>query len=150
MDSEQIQLAINDAVRQKDVWTAELMRLNKELASAKVGKRASLRKAIKNAEEQIADYNRSLKKLNDDLARVLKAEVKNADNLELAKQGISPGSKIAETIGKTAESLIPTLQGSLASKRSAELNMEAQTEKPNYLYWLIGLAVLLFLMMKKK
>lgn len=155
MNAEQLQIAISDATTQKNVWSAELMRLNTELAKAKMGQRASLRKAIKNAEQQIEDYNRNIKKLNDDLAKVLKASVKNEDNVILANQGISPGAKIADSLGSTLQSLVPVISGSLASKRSASADVPEQTESKgllsgNNLYYVIGAVVLLFLMMKKK
>jgi hypothetical protein len=155
MNVEQLTIALENAITQKDVWTAELMRLNAELSKAKIGQRASLRKAIKNAEQQIQDYNRNIKKLNDDIARVQKASVKNEDNVILANQGISPGAKIAESLGKTIENIAPVVAGSLANKRSASADVPAQTESKsmftgNNLYYIIGAGVLLFIMMKKK
>jgi chromosome segregation ATPase len=127
------------------------MRLNRELSSAKIGKRASLRKAIKNAEQAIADYNRQIKKLNDDLAKILKAEVKNQDNLELAKQGISPGAKIAESLGNVATQLTPLLTGSEQTKR-AQLEApkeETATKNNTMMYIIVAVAVLLLMKMKK-
>ena len=148
--SRELQIAINDATTQKNVWSAELMRLNQELSKAKVGQRASLRKAIRNAETQIEDYNRLIKKLNDDLARVLKAEVKNQDNIELAKQGISPGAKIAETIGKSVEAITPVLAGQLQTKRSTDVNETPTEQKPNYMVYAIVAGIILLLMKMKK
>ncbi len=152
MSAKEIQLNIDNATRQLNVWSAELMRLNKELSTAKVGKRASLRKAIKNAEQAIDDQNRSIKKLNDDLARVLKAEVKNEDNLELAKQGISGAGQFASSLTGIADKLIPTLQGNLESrKKSADIAEQSlkETSKTNYLIY-VAIAIAAFLMLKKK
>jgi ABC-type transporter Mla subunit MlaD len=129
------------------------MRLNRELASAKVGKRASLRKAIKNAEQAISDYNRSIKKLNDDLASVLKTEARQQDNLELAKQGISPGAQIATQLGNVANQIVPSLVGTLDStKRAADATttqVQSTGSKVNYLIY-VAIALAAFLMLKKK
>jgi chromosome segregation ATPase len=151
MSAREIQISIDNATRELNTWSAELMRLNRELSSAKIGKRASLRKAIKNAEQAIADYNRQIKKLNDDLAKILKAEVKNQDNLELAKQGISPGAKIAESLGNVATQLTPLLTGSEQTKR-AQLEApkeETATKNNTMMYIIVAVAVLLLMKMKK-
>jgi chromosome segregation ATPase len=151
MSAREIQISIDNATRELNTWSAELMRLNRELSSAKIGKRASLRKAIKNAEQAIADYNRQIKKLNDDLAKILKAEVKNQDNLELAKQGISPGAKIAESLGNVATQLTPLLTGSEHTKR-AQLEApkeETATKNNTMIYIIVAVAVLLLMKMKK-
>lgn len=155
MSAEQLQNAINDAITQKNVWSAELMRLNAELSKAKIGQRSSLRKSIKNTEQQIEDYNRNIKKLNDDLAKLLKASVKNEDNVILANQGISPGAAIANTLGQTAQSLIPSLTGALDSgKRAADATSQTITEtksffKDNMMYIVIAVVALIFIMKKK-
>jgi predicted nucleic acid-binding Zn-ribbon protein len=152
MSAKELQIAINEATTQKNAWSADLMRLNTELGKAKLGARASLRKAIRNAEQQISDSNRLIKKLNDDLANVLKAEVKNEDNLELAKQGISPGAQIAQSVGNIAQSFAPVIAGNLASKRSADaIDMPEQQKlmSTNIIYVVIA-GIILLLMMKRK
>ena len=151
MSVKALQISIDEATAQKNAWSAELMRLNTELGSAKIGARASLRKAIRNAEQQIQDSNRLIKKLNDDLARFLKAEVKNEDNLELAKQGISPGAQIAQSVGNVAQALAPVLAGNLATKRSADVSETPEQQKPmstNIIYVVIA-GIVLLLMMKR-
>jgi hypothetical protein len=153
MSAREIQISIDNATTQLNAWSAELMRLNKELSSAKVGKRASLRKAIKNAEQAIADYNRSIKKLNDDLASVLKTEVRQQDNLELAKQGISPGAQIVSSLGSVASQIVPVITGGMDStKKSADVLTETAGTtgtKVNYLIY-VAIAIVAFLMLKKK
>lgn len=155
MSAKALQIAINEATTQKNAWSAELMRLNTELGKAKLGARAALRKAIRNAEQQISDSNRLIKKLNDDLARVLKAEVKNEDNLELAKQGISPGVQIAQSLGQTAQSLIPTLVGTLESgKRAADATEQTITGTKSFfkdysIFIVAGIVLLIFIFKKK-
>ena len=152
MSVKALQTSINEATAQKSAWSAELMRLNTELGSAKLGARASLRKAIRNAEQQIQDTNRLIKKLNDDLASFLKAEVKNEDNLELAKQGISPGAQIAQSVGNVAQALAPVLAGSMSDKRSADASETPEQQKPmsiNIIYVVIA-GIVLLLMMKRK
>ena len=152
MSVKELETSINEATTQKNAWSAELMRLNSELSKSKIGARASLRKAIKNAEQQIQDSNRLIKKLNDDLARVLKFEVKNEDNLELAKQGISPGAQIAQSVGNVAQSLAPVLTGSISDKRSADATEIPEQQKPmstNIIYVVIA-GIVLLLMMKRK
>ena len=152
MSVKELETSINEATTQKNAWSAELMRLNSELSKSKIGARASLRKAIKNAEQQIQDSNRLIKKLNDDLARVLKFEVKNEDNLELAKQGISPGAQIAQSVGNVAQALAPVLTGSISDKRSADATEIPEQQKPmstNIIYVVIA-GIVLLLMMKRK
>jgi len=150
MSAKELQIAINEATTQKNAWSAELMRLNTELGKAKLGARASLRKAIRNAEQQISDSNRLIKKLNDDLGKVLKAEVKNEDNLELAKQGISPVAQIAQSVGNIAQSFAPVIAGNLASKRSADAIDMPEQQKPMNMIYVVIAGIILLLMMKRK
>jgi hypothetical protein len=150
MSAKELQIAVNEATTQKNAWSAELMRLNTELGKAKLGARASLRKAIRNAEQQISDSNRLIKKLNDDLGKVLKAEVKNEDNLELAKQGISPGAQIAQSVGNIAQSFAPVIAGNLASKRSADAIDMPEQQKPMNMIYVVIAGIILLLMMKRK
>jgi DNA repair exonuclease SbcCD ATPase subunit len=147
-----LQGQINEATKQKAVWDAELLKLNRDLLTAKFGKKNEIRKAIRNAEQQIKDYLRQIKKLNDDLASLLKAETKQQDNNIAAEQGRNPANEIIATIGGVVKDVAPVVSGSLQSqnKRSADVNTEVDTKKPNMMYIIIGAVVLLFLMMKKK
>jgi len=128
------------------------LKLNRDLLTAKIGKKGEIRKAIRNAEQQIKDYHRQIKKLNDDLASLLRRETKQQDNNIAAEQGRNPANEIIATIGGVVKEVAPVVAGSFQqqNQRSADVNTEVETKKPNMMYIIIGAVVLLFLMMKKK
>lgn len=154
--SEALQKQIDDATRLKNQWDAELIKLNQSLLTAKFGKKNEIKKAIRNAEQQIKDYNRQIKKLNDDLASLLKVEVKHQDDVILAEKGIDPKKEMFDAFGNAVQSLVPALTGTLNSgKRAADATTETITQsksffKDNITYILIGVALLIFILFKKK
>lgn len=153
--SEALQKQIDDATRLKNQWDAELIKLNQSLLTAKFGKKNEIKKAIRNAEQQIKDYNRQIKKLNDDLASLLKVEVKHQDDVILAEKGIDPKKEMFDAFGKAIENLTPVLSGGLQNKRTADAPVENTNTKKSFLegnmmYVLIGAVVLVFMLMKKK
>jgi hypothetical protein len=152
--SDLLQGQINEATKQKSVWDAELLKLNRDLTTAKFGKKNEIRKAIRNAEQQIKDYLRQIKKLNDDLASLLKTETRQQDNIINAEKGQNPTRDIFETVGNVVKDVAPVLVGTgtlpTADKRSADIPAGTDGKKSNMIYIIIGAVVLLFLMMKKK
>lgn len=159
---EDIQSSINSAVSAREGWNAELMKLNASLVSAKGTQKTRIKRAIKNAEDQIKDLDRSIAKLTNDLRRVSIGDTKAEAKLELAKQGISSSSQIVASVVDGAKSVVGSIygiDGSLPTtdktkKSKAELNEQSEDGlakylKAPYLYYIVG-AIVLILLMKKK
>jgi len=101
-----IQAALTSASKNLDSWTAELMKLNGSLVSAKVGKRGGIKKAIKNAEQQINGLEKQIRKLNDDLTKVARTEVRKQDDILLAEKGIDKSQGWKELAGKGLDAAV--------------------------------------------
>lgn len=151
--SEALQKQIDDATANKNKFGDELIKLNNALINAKFGKKNEVKKAIKNVEQQIKQNNILIKKLNDDLAKTLRTETRQQDNVILAQQGKSVASDIASTVGKAIETVAPLVAGNQQQTRSADVPTETE-KKPflsgNMLYIVIGAGVLLLMLMIRK
>ena len=156
-------------------FSSELMRLNGTLATAKFGKRGSIEKAIKNAEQEIANLDRSVKLKQDELTRLNKSQDKTErteDRQDTKKtayeHGIDPNAAWAgaATSGFTAAanaitSIVNPLSGVKPpmtkstqgpGDQTTAFNGSPAESKPKdglLMYLVIG-AVALFLLMKKK
>jgi hypothetical protein len=161
--SSEIQRTIDSAVSSRETWNAELLSLNKQLVNAKGTTKTRLKRAIKNAEDQVKDLDRSILKLNNDLKRVANTEMKQADNIELAKQGITPGKDIVNSIIGGAKDITGMLvnqsSGSLPitdkpTQKSADApngaNVTFEGDAKKKLYLIIGGAILLLILLMKK
>lgn len=87
-------------------FSSELMRLNGTLATAKFGKRGGIEKAIKNAEQEIKNLDRSVKLKQDELTRLEKSQDKTerTEDRQTTKQtayehGIDPNAAWAGAVG---------------------------------------------------
>ena len=112
MSSSEIQSAIDSAVSSKNGWNAELMVLNSKLVTAKkLSEKRSLKKGIKNAEDQIKDLDRSIRNLSNDLKRMSIIDSRSESKNILAEQGLTKGSMLVDSVTKLATEVKPILQG---------------------------------------
>ena len=157
MDLKFYQDAYNQQANQRDLFNAELLKLNAELAQAKWGKRGGIKKAIRNLEQQI-------RKLAVDMRRTQE----NITEQTLALQGIDQDSgkfqgaaDILAGVADTAGNIMGAGGMSAISAGKQETQqMQITTEgnvdiaktqqKSNMMLYLIGGAVALFFLMKKK
>ena len=151
LSSSDIQKSIDSEIQAKASWNTELMALNKSLASAKkITEKRRLKDAIKNAEDQIKDLDRSISRLSNDLRRVAIVEEKSVSKNLLAEQGLTKAGIIAKEASNIVEDLKPILSGtengSLATRKSTFATNEQSEKTPinkNYIYIAIGIIVLL-------
>lgn len=157
MDLKFYQDAYNQQLKQRDLFQVELVKLNGELSRAKWGKRGGIRAAIRNLEQQI-------RKLAVDMRRTQE----NITEQTLALQGIDQDSgkfqgaaNIMGSVAQTAGAImgaggLSAMQGAKQETEQTQITTEgnvqiAQTQgKSNMMLYLIGGAVALFFLMKKK
>ena len=155
-----IQSSINSAISTREGWNAELLKLNGQLVSAKGTAKTRIKRGIKNAEDQIKDLDRLVLNLSNDLKRMSLAETRNESKVILAEKGISPASQIVDNIVTGTKEILnsvnidslPFTDKQKKSTTTTEPGGEgvAKYLKAPYLYYLLGAAVVLILLMKKK
>jgi len=159
--SSDIQRSIDSAVSARERWNSELLDLNKQLVNSKGTAKTRLKRAIKNAEDQIKDLDRSISKLTNDLKKVANTEMKQQDNIILAEKGISAGSNIVGSIVSGAKDITGMLVGSgplpftdKGGQKSADVSATNMTPEndpnKNKMFLYIGAAVVLLLLLMKK
>ena len=157
-DSNDIQLQINSVQADQNKWSAELMRLNGVLATAKGGVKNRTQRAIKNAEQYINDLSKRLKNLDGDLSKAMRIEVKEKDNILLAEKGIDQKGNIIKGISDSATSITESIMGgssnpiAIDSKRnaSAEGGVTPEGMKSSTMILIgVGALVLIFMLKKK-
>lgn len=160
---------------QRVSFSSELMRLNGTLATAKFGKRGGIEKAIKNAEQEIKNIDRSVKLKQDELSKLEKSQDKTerVEDRQTTKKtayekGIDPNAAWSAAIGTgltAASNAITSIVNPLAGQQStvtkstqgsgdqtAAFQGSPAESKPKdglLMYIIIGV-VALFLLMKKK
>lgn len=157
MDLKFYQDAYTQQAKQRDLFNAELLKLNGELSRAPWGKRGGIKKAIRNLEQQI-------RKLAVDMRRTQE----NITEQTLALQGIDQDSgkfkgaaDIMAGVADTAGAImgaggLSAMQGAKQETEQTQITTEgnvqiAQTQgKSNMMLYLIGGIVALFFLMKKK
>jgi hypothetical protein len=168
-DIKEFSSQLSELYRQRTSWNDKLSKYNDDLSKAKFGKRASIRKAIRNVEQQIKGIDRQV----DDVNRKIKQLEKVENDEILAKQGINAGAgrmeAIGGMIGSTAQ-LAGSLMGAGGlsaigvgkqqakaeqSKTEAIISTnqttQETTKKNTTLYIIIGVvAVVILFMFKKK
>ena len=88
--SSDIQQTINSLVSSRNAWNQELLSYNSKLSVAKkLSEKNSLKKAIKNAEDQIKDLDRQMNKLQNDLKKATILESDKPTKLETIVGGIT-------------------------------------------------------------
>lgn len=156
MTSEEILKNISIVQGDRDKWSSSLMKLNGDLVTAKGSAKRRISSAIKNAEQQLNDLDKRLRKLDQDLNQVAKTEVKQESKNILAEKGISSGAEIVKTIGGTIQSVTQSLttnsEGSILSKKIDATTEEKKTFFEKYKYFIFGGAglIVLLLIFKKK
>ena len=136
----------------------ELLRLNAELAKSVFGKRASIKKAIRNVEQQIQKLSVTMRKTQE-----------NITEQTLAMQGIDQDSAkikgvsdiiggVAQTAGaimgagglsQIATSKQETEQTRIKTEGETEQNKDTNKSKSNMIMYVVVGLVVVFLMMKK-
>ena len=157
-DSNNIQNQIDLVQADLSKWSAELMRLNGVLATAKGRVKNQTQRAIKNCEQFINDLTKRLKRLDADLQKSMKTEVKEKDNILLAEKGIDQKGNMISGIATSATAITQAIMGgssdpTIMDKRKSTTETDTGTiagMKPTTLYIIAGAVVVLFLMMKKK
>lgn len=155
---EDIQKSIDSAVSARESWNAELLKLNASLVSAKGTAKTRIKRAIRNAEDQIKDLDRSIAKLTNDLRRVsivdTKAETKNI----YAEKGINPTSQIVSTVVEGAKDIVgniysnndslPVTQKKSSSEHPDNNNTQLGFDKKYLIY--AAIAVVVLMLIKKR
>lgn len=157
MDLKFYQDAYNQQAKQRDLFNAELLKLNSDLAKAPWGKRGGIKKSINNLEQQI-------RKLAVDMRRTQE----NISEQTLALQGIDQDSgkfkgaaDIMAGVAQTAGAImgaggLSAISQAKQETEQTQIETEASKEivqtkaKSNMMLYLIGGAVALFFLMKKK
>lgn len=148
MSSSEIQSAIDSAVSSKNGWNAELMVLNSKLVTAKkLSEKRSLKKGIKNAEDQIKDLDRSIRNLSNDLKRMSIIDSRSESKNILAEQGLTKGSMLVDSVTKLATEVKPILQG---TQQNSIKKKVIASESKNKNIITIAIAVVLLILMAKK
>jgi vacuolar-type H+-ATPase subunit H len=156
MTSEEIQGNISLVQSDREKWSDTLMKLNGDLVTAKGSSKRRISSAIKNAEQQIGDLDKRLKKLDQDLSSVSKTEARRESKNILAEKGIAPGAEIVKSIGSTVSSVANTLsQGgevSMLQKKADASNDENKSFFEKYKMYILGAGALIILLifMKRK
>jgi len=175
IDTLNTQIATLEA--QRIGFSSELMRLNGTLATAKFGKRGGIEKAIKNAEQEIKNIDRSVKLKQDELSKLEKSQDKTerVEDRQTTKQtayeqGIDPNAAWANAASSgfnAAANAITSIANPLAGVSAPGQNTRGTNEPTGTLpaddefpkkskfdglpmLLLIGAALVLVLMMKKK
>ncbi|MEY2671327.1 MAG: hypothetical protein RLZZ577_1643 [Bacteroidota bacterium] len=158
-NSADIQRSIDSAIQSRKDWNAELLTLNKKLVDAKLSQRASIKKAIKNAEDQIKDLDKAINRMSNDLVKVSRTELKTQDDVILAEQGIVKGTQIIDSIGKAATNVTqsimgtaPVAEGGLPTTQRGlfDRKQDQDKSKQTMMYVYIGAALLLIMMLFNK
>jgi len=152
--SSDIQKSIDSALNSRNSWNAELLTYNKQLVDAKkLSEKNRLKKAIKNAEDQIKDLDRSISKLTNDLRSVIKTEARSESKNILAEKGMSKGQMILDSATNLAKEVAPILTGTETNEgvlQTRKAVVEQKTEESNKKWLYIGIAALVLILFFKK
>lgn len=161
---------LNDLLKTRAEYTAQLTDLNKKLSEAKFGKRGGIRASIRNVEQQIKRIDKAIDKERNDLLRYEKIQNQEI----LANQGIDSRSNMLQGVGGIVQSganLAGSLMGSgglgaigvqkqitKGTVAQADASVKIQEAKTggllgtskNVTYGVIAVAVVIILLMFKK
>ncbi len=167
-DSNDIQSQITLVQADLSKWSAELMRLNGVLATAKGRVKNATQRAIKNAEQYVQDLTRRLRNLDADLSKAMKVEVKEKDNIILAEKGINQRGDNLKAVIQGATDITKSIMGSgLVTNPNPLVTLDKRKEtaeplegedapgifksiKPTTMLIIGGAIIVLLLMFKKK
>jgi seryl-tRNA synthetase len=153
--SSDIQKSIDSIVSSREAWNKELLDYNKRLSSAKkLSEKNSLRKSIKNAEDQIKDLDRQQNKLQNDLK---KATILESDKPTKFETLLSTAKDITTKLVDKGD--LPSLNDLSNRTKSADVPGDSSTgpsvtlapdlKKKMITYGIIGV-ILLILLIKKR
>jgi hypothetical protein len=157
MDLKFYQDAYTKQEAQRALFNAELMRLNADLAKAKWGSRGGIRRAITNLEQQIRKLAVDMRKTQENITEqtlALQGIDQDSGKFEGAANIVAGAADLAGSIMGAGG--LSGMQGAKQDTAQTQITTEGETEqtklkeKSNMMLYLIGGAVALFFLMKKK